>query len=235
MSIRPEPIIGRHHRRYMMYHNIFSKNNVGIVLGTHHAILCETANMLDTGVEGINIDKKLKYCLDLLQPSPTHTAEELDIADGIRRSIYYVISKVYKQNEDLAKEVLTRMSGCLTTMSDGKWNSSIWNAVLKAEGEEDILSLFMEYANYRLKTNGNPVRDAVYANRLGLADLLIQKGFKPVDKINMFQIANMINWDPNRLRYLLANKCTIEASDKETETLKLIMREIRLKETEESL
>lgn len=235
MSIRPEPIIGRHHRRYMMYHNIFSKNNVGMVLGAHLAILCETANMSDTDVKGINIDRELKSYLDLLQPSPTHTAEELDIADTMRRNIYYVISKVYKQNEDVAKEILTRMSGCLTTMSDGKWNSSIWNAVLKAEGEEGILSLFMEYANYRLKTNGNPVRDAVYANRLGLADLLIQKGFKPVDKINMFQIANMINWDPNRLRYLLANKCTIEASDKETETLKLIMREIRLKETEESL
>lgn len=234
MSIRPEPIIGRHHRRYVMKY-LYSKDNIGMILEADLAMLCETADMFDTGVEWINIDRELKYYLDFLQPNPTHTAEELDIADGIRRSIYYVISNIYKQNEDVAKEVLTRMSGYLTIMSNGKWNSSIWNAALKAEGEEGILSLFMEYANYRLKTNGNPVRDAVYTNRLGLADLLIQKGFKPVDKINMFQIANMINWDPNRLRYLLANKCTIEASDKETETLKLIMREIRLKETEESL
>lgn len=206
-----------------------------MVLRADLVMLCETANMFDIGAEGINIDRELKPYLDFLQPSPTHTAEELDIADGIRRNIYYIISKVYKENEDIAKETLTRMSGYLTIMSNGKWNSSIWNAALEAEGTEGILSLFMEYANYRLKTNGNPVRDAVYANRLGLADLLIQKGFKPVDKISMFQIANMINWDPNRLRYLLANKCTIEASDKETETLKLIMREIRLKETEESL
>lgn len=215
--------------------HIYSKDNVGMVLRADLVMLCETANMFDIGVEGINIDRELKPYLDFLQPNPTHTAEELDIADGIRRNIYYIISKVYKENEDIAKETLTRMSGYLTIMSNGKWNSSIWNAALEAEGTEGILSLFMEYANYRLKTNGNPVRDAVYANRLGLADLLIQKGFKPVDKINMFQIANMINWDPNRLRYLLANKCTIEASDKETETLKLIMREIRLKETEESL
>lgn len=84
--------------------------------------------------------------------------------------------------------------------------------------------------NCRFKSNGNIVRQAVYANKLDMATMLMDYGYPCPERITIFSVANQLSWDPNRLKFLLDCGTRLVLEDKEKECISLIAQNSKIME-----
>lgn len=89
---------------------------------------------------------------------------------------------------------------------------------------------YLTVNNCRFKINGNIVRQAVYANKLDMATMLLNYGYPAPEKITIFSVANQLSWDPNRLKFLLACGTRLVLEDKEKECISLIAQNSKIME-----
>lgn len=75
---------------------------------------------------------------------------------------------------------------------------------------------------YYLLSEGNIVRQAVYANKLNIAKLLLSKGYAAPESLTLFAISNQLGWDPIRVQFLLDNGAVFTVDEKEQTTLNIL-------------
>lgn len=167
------------------------------------------------------------------------TEEYNEVLDTIRTNIFTILKPYWEAGGvGFVRYVIGKFYGYLATMSDGRWNSSIWNGCLNMSESSDsvgLLKAYMKYGGYRIKPNGNPVRDAIYSNRMEIAMYLInERGMNAPATISLFQLNNMISWDPVRLSFLLDHGCKLNMSEKEKSCIEIIQREINKEVNDEN-
>lgn len=159
------------------------------------------------------------------------TEEYNEVLDTIRTNIFTILKPYWEADgKAFVRYIIGKFYGYLATMSDGRWNSSIWNGCLnmsETSGYVELLKAYIKYGDYSIKPNGNPVRDAIYSNRLEIATYLIsERGMNAPVTISLFQLNNMIGWDPVRLSFLLDHGCKLNMSEKEKSCIEIIQREM---------
>lgn len=192
----------------------------------------ELEESLETGFfNGIFLD----HFISSIIPKENAFKREKFIFGTLVKSIFTVLKPYWDSgNKGFVKEVVAKFHDRLTYIEDDIWNSSIWNGCLNMSNDTsavELLDVYVQYANYKIKTGGNPIRDAIYSNRIEIAKYLLKKGYSIPESISLFQLNNMISWDPVRLQFLLDNGCILKTNDKEKKCLDII-QQARLKEEE---
>lgn len=77
-----------------------------------------------------------------------------------------------------------------------------------------------------VRIKSNVVKQAVYANKLDMAKMFLDMGFKAPEKITMYAITNQMGWDPERLLFMLNNQVELDIKDAEKRCICILLTQI---------
>lgn len=102
-------------------------------------------------------------------------------------------------------------------------DNTIFQNCLEKDNYEFVDAL-LNTNKYKFIVSGNIVRKAVYANKLKIAEVLINHGYATPKSISMYNISNHLGWDSERIRFLTDHGTKIEINFKELTALDIISK-----------
>lgn len=96
------------------------------------------------------------------------------------------------------------------------------------EDNFEFIEALLDTEDHKFVAAGNIVRKAIYANKLKIAEVFINHGYKAPKVITMYNISNHLGWDSERIKFLINNGTKIELNCKELCALNIISNNINI-------
>lgn len=123
---------------------------------------------------------------------------------------------------DEAKEICDKLQELNKLYPEKKFlNRTQWWRYCFLTDRNDILRYLID-AGFKIKVEGNIIRQAVYMGKLDAAKILVEYKYPVPDTLSIFQISSQINWEPDRITFLVDHGCKIKLSKKEAKSISII-------------